>query len=175
MGKKLEYSGSICNELVFSFNFVVMFGRESFAFKSISGIGMQRDCQYINEGGRNDYPIRLLSPQTSPYLLTFKRGIPVGASDSPFLSDYFCYMDGSSSGTQLSKNIRGSVGTIYVLNVAKEIKAEYTFTAQGLTEWSVSDLDAMESTPLIESMTVIHNGLKRIPVEHADISNIRSR
>lgn len=175
MDSKLEYSGSVFNEIVLSFHFIVILGKELFAFQSIAGIGMKRDCQFINEGGRNEYPIRLLGPQTTPYKLIFKRGIPVGAKDSPFLSDYFCNMDGFSSSTQSSKNIRGANGVIYVLNQNKEIRAEYSFVAQGLLEWSVTDLDAMNGKkPLIESMTIVHNGLKRIPVKYGEISNLKS-
>lgn len=153
-------------EPVLSFHFIVIFGKLVIPFQSVSGIGMKKDFQYINEGGRNDYPIRLMNPQSSPHELTFKRGIPTGGFRDPFLSDYFCQMDKKAAFVmQRCKNIRGATGRIIVLNRNHVAKAAYSFVAQGLSEWSVSELDSMSGTqPLIETMTVIHNGLKRDPV-----------
>ena len=150
-------------EPVLSFHFIVILGKLIIPFQSISGIGMKRDFQYINEGGRNDYPIRLMNPQSSPHELTFKRGIPTGGFRDPFLSDYFCPMDKETVFLmQRCKSIRGAAGRIVVLNRNHVPKASYSFVAQGLSEWSVSELDSMSGTqPLIETMTVIHNGLKR--------------
>lgn len=161
-------------ELVLSFHFIVTLGELVIPFQSVSGIGMKRDFQYINEGGRNDYPIRLMNPQSSPHELTFKRGVPSGGLRDPFLSDYFCQMDKKTTFVmQRFENIRGAAGRIIVLNRNHVARASYSFVAQGLSEWSVSELDSMSGTqPLIETMTVIHNGLKRDSVPRLKLTGV---
>ena len=51
-----------------------------------------------------------------------------------------------------------------MLDESQDIKAIYSFISQGVIEWELSDLDAARSTPLIETFTITHNGLKNIPV-----------
>lgn len=177
MFQRIAANMSKVNEPVLSFHFLVIIGKFIIPFQSVSGIGMKRDFQYINEGGRNDYPIRLISPQSTPHELTFRRGLPSGGGvRDPFFSDYFCYMDKKPAFImQKSKNIRGASGHVIVLNKNHVAKAAYSFVAQGLSEWSVSELDSMSGTqPLIETMTIIHNGLKRDSVPRLKLTGALS-
>lgn len=164
------------SEPVLSFHFLVIIGKFIIPFQSVSGIGMKRDFQYINEGGRNDYPIRLINPQSSPHELTFRRGLPSGGLRDPLFSDYFCYLNKKPVFLmQQAKNIRGASGHIIVLNKNHVAKAAYSFVAQGLSEWSVSELDAMSGTqPLIETMTIIHNGLRRDSIPRLKLTSMLS-
>lgn len=176
MLEKISNSMAKVNEPVLSFHFIVIIGKFLIPFQSVSGIGMKRDFQYINEGGRNDYPIRLINPQSSPHELTFRRGVPSGGAIDPFFSDYFCYLNKKPAFLmQQSKNIRGASGHIIVLNKNHVAEAAYSFVAQGLAEWSVSELDAMSGTqPLIETMTIIHNGLRRDSVPRLKLTSMLS-
>ena len=54
--------------------FIVLFNAVTLGFQSVSGIGRNQSVDFISEGGRNDYPIRIPKPQTEPHRLTFKRG-----------------------------------------------------------------------------------------------------
>ena len=54
--------------------FIVLFNAVTLGFQSVSGIGRSQSVDFISEGGRNDYPIRIPKPQTEPHRLTFKRG-----------------------------------------------------------------------------------------------------
>lgn len=136
--------------------FIVMFNAVTLGFQSVSGIGSQRSVSYVSEGGRNDYPILLPKPQSEPHRLTFKRGYQMRkASILGLLAGY--------TGTQAIE-AQKALGLILVLDERQSIKAIYSFISQGVVEWEVSDLDATRSTPLIETFTITHRGLKNIPV-----------
>ena len=136
--------------------FIVMFNVATLGFQSVSGIYTPRSVDFVSEGGRNDYPILLPKPQSEPHRLTFKRGYQMRKlSLTGLLAGY--------TGTQAIE-AKKALGTILVLDESQDIKAIYSFISQGVIEWELSDLDASHSTPLIETFTITHNGLKNIPV-----------
>ena len=137
--------------------FVVLFNVTALGFQSVSGIRTQRPVDYVSEGGRNDYPILLPKPQSEPHRLTFKRGYQMRKVSLGGL------LSGGYKGSQ-AVEAKGALGTILVLDEGQEIKAIYSFISQGAVEWELSDLDATQSAPLIETFTITHNGLKNIPV-----------
>ena len=138
-------------------NFIVIIGLSIYGFQSVSGISRTQEMDYIIEGGRNNFPIPLKKPHSSPHKLTFKRGYLVrsGLSKVPFL--------GMTIGDESLKT-PGAPGFIFVMGRDRELKAAFTFLSQGLEEWSMSDLDAQSSSPCIETFTIIHRGLREIPV-----------
>lgn len=150
----------INDEIVTSMNFIVMLGVSVMAFQSVSEINNIKEVKYINEGGRNDYPLVLRDQKRSPHRLTFKRGrvahISTGTSVARDIFDLL------ASGHIASSS--GSIGCILVMNPNREVKAMYGFQSMGMIEWSLSDLDAERSACLIESMTLVHKGLVNIPV-----------
>lgn len=136
--------------------FIVLFNMSTLGFQSVSGIGTQRSVDFISEGGRNDYPILIPKPQSEPFRLTFKRGYRMRElSVAGLLSKYM--------GAQAIE-ASPALGLILVLDERQEIKAIYSFISQGVLEWEVSDLDASRASPLIETFTITHRGLKNIPV-----------
>ena len=136
--------------------FIVLFNAVTLGFQSVSGIGTQRSVDFISEGGRNDYPILIPKPQSEPHRLTFKRGYQMRKlSITGLLAGY--------TGAQAIE-AQGALGLILVLDKGESIKAIYSFISQGVVEWELSDLDATRSTPLIETFTITHKGLKNIPV-----------
>lgn len=136
--------------------FIVMFNMSTLGFQSVSGIGTQRSVEFISEGGRNDCPVLIPKPQKEPYRLTFKRGYQMRELS----------ITGLLSGLAGAQAIEASraLGLILVLDERQEIKAIYSFISQGVLEWEVSDLDAARASPLIETFTIAHQGLKNIPV-----------
>lgn len=151
----------INDDIVTSMNFIVMLGPTIMAFQSVSEINMVREVRYINEGGRNDYPLMLKEPKKSPHKLVFKRGRI--ASNSSAGMDAFRKV-GDVLQTRHIMNSSGTIGCILVMNPNRELKAIYGFQSMGMIEWSLSDLDAERSACLIESMTIVHKGLVSIPV-----------
>ncbi len=139
-----------------SCNFVVTFGLCEFAFQSISGMEMDEEFRYINEGGRNGYPIRLRQPRSSPHKITFKRAVPM--SDRGIIG---LAVDILQEKLFLRRKMPGF---IFVIDVDREVKAIYSFMSEGIVEHQVSDFDAMNSEVLIETMTITHRGLHRVPV-----------
>ena len=136
--------------------FIVMFNTTTLGFQSVSGISTRRSVDFISEGGRNDYPILIPKPQSEAHQLTFKRGYQMRKmSLLGLLSGYI--------GSQAIE-AKGALGLILVLDEDQSIKAIYSFISQGVVEWEVSELDATRSTPLIETFTIAHKGLKNIPV-----------
>lgn len=136
--------------------FIVLFNTATLGFQSVSGIGSERSVEFVSEGGRNDYPILIPKPQSEAHRLTFKRGYQMRkASLLGLLSGY--------TGSQAIE-ANGALGLILVLDESQSIKAIYSFISQGVVEWEVSDLDATRSTPLIETFTITHKGLKNIPI-----------
>lgn len=153
---KFLFKYSPNGKIVTACNFVVTFGICEFAFQSVSGLEMDKEFRYINEGGRNDYPIRLKQPRSSPHKLTFKRGLTlsnrglIGLAEDVFNENIF---------------LKGKMpGFIFVVDANREVKVIYTFMSEGIIEHQTSDLDAMNSELLIETMTITHRGLHRIPV-----------
>ena len=151
----------INDDIVTSMNFIVMFGPTVMAFQSVSEINLTKEVRYINEGGRNDYPLMLKEPKKSPHKLVFKRGRI--ASNSSISRDIFRNI-GDVLVSKHIMNSSGTVGCILVMNPNRELKAIYGFQSMGMIEWSLSDLDAERSACLIESMTIVHKGLVSIPV-----------
>lgn len=138
-------------------NFIVTLGvAVPFAFQSISGLELKKaEYRYINEGGRNHYPIKLKQPVSTPHKLTFTRGVPmydaIGAIAISTILEKVVF----------SKNLPGF---IFVLDNAREVEILYEFVAEDIVEHTLSDLNAMNPEIFIESLTIIHHGLRRIPV-----------
>lgn len=147
-------------EVILSVRFVVLFGMHTLGFQSVSDIGKVSDVKFINEGGRNDYPLKLRMPQSTPHKLTFKRGYEMRKITLLDLVNPWS----SFTDAQKTLEAKNSLGTILILNDHQEVKAMYSFISQGLIEWTLSELDAEKSAPLIETFTISHNGLKNLPI-----------
>ena len=136
--------------------FIVLFNTVTLGFQSVSGISTRRSVKFVNEGGRNDYPVLIPKPEAESFQLTFKRGYQMRKlSLTGLLSGYI--------GSQAIE-AKGALGTILVLDHQQNVKAIYSFISQGVLEWELSDLDANKAAPLIETFTITHKGLKNIPV-----------
>lgn len=151
-------------ETLIPIRFIVIFGIQALGFQSISGISKQTDVQYISEGGTNGHPIMLRGPQTSPHQIRFSRGIKlntVGMSSVLKAATGRSVISFDNYGPLGSK---ANIGTIIVLGADKSVKALYGFISRGVTEWEVSELNATSNQPLIETLTVVHDGLYNIPI-----------
>lgn len=143
---------------VLSINFLVLFNVSVLGFQSVSGIGYNRDREFIQEGGRNGYPIPLRAARKDPYKLTFKRGYIIRKSSVARMLG----LANPFNNIEAFKDM--ATGLILVLGSNREIQAMYGFISDGMLDWSVSDLDANTSNQLIETFTIVHRGLKVLPV-----------
>ena len=143
-------------EPIVPIRFIVLFNAVTLGFQSVSGIGTRRSVDFVSEGGRNDYPVLIPKPQTEPQRLTFKRGYQMRKMSLTGL------LAGYTGSQAIEANT--ALGLILVLDRGESVKAIYSFISQGAVEWELSDLDATRSTPLIETYTIVHKGLKNIPV-----------
>ena len=139
-------------------NFVVMLGVTVFGFQSVTGFSKKREVDSIVEGGRNDNVILLKKPMSQIQTLTFKRGY----RSRSLISSYLPITDLLFGDTAL--DYPGMPGTIFVLGRDRELRGLFAFRAQGIIEWTMSDLDAQSSVPLIETFTIAHEGLHNIGI-----------
>jgi len=155
-------------EATLSIRFVVLAGISALGFQSISDIGKTGDFQYIVEGGNNQYPYLMRKPQETPHKMTFKRGITLRgfslASVVKSLASGGSPLGDLSLDPLKSMLGKGTIGTILVLDHGRNVKGIYSFVSQGIIEWSLSELNAMRSEPLIETVTIAHNGLMSLPI-----------
>jgi len=153
---------AVPREVIVAIRFVVLAGDKAVGFQAVSAIGKTGDFTYVTEGGNNQYPYLMRKPQESPHKLTFKRGVLLRKAGSG--------LGGRPQPLDPLRIIfeRGTIGTILVIDQSVlDVRAIYSFVSQGVIEWSVSDLNAMQSEPFIETITIVHNGLMSIPVpEH---------
>ena len=154
-----EFTGCTSKGILPSVNFIVFFNEFAMGFQSVSEITMGKEYRYVNEGGSNGYPARLRVPNSSPHKLVFKRGYRLKKWAS--LDSLALLGVGAASPEQAIKN--PGLGLILVLDSDRNIKTCFAFISQGQTDWSLSDLDAQNSAPLIETFTITHTGLKEIP------------
>lgn len=143
---------------VLSINFLVLFNTSLMGFQSISGISSTRDKEFIQEGGRNGYPVPLKTYRKDPYKITFKRGYVIRKLSVTSLIGLANPFDNINAWKDMA------VGLILVLGSGRQIQAMYGFISDGMLDWSLSDLNANESGQLIETLTITHRGLKIIPV-----------
>ena len=160
---KLNFSSSK-GEVLIPIRFIVIFGIQVLGFQSISGISKQTDVQYISEGGTNGHPIMLRGPQTSPHQIRFSRGIKMNSLGLSALTNMLMGQSPVSFNNYGALGNHVNIGTIIVLGHDRNVKAIYGFLSRGTVQWEVGDLDATSGQPLIETLTVIHDGLYNIPI-----------
>ena len=131
--------------------FLLTMGPLVVSFQKISGIEGKREIEYYNEGGQNDYPHVFIKQKTSPNTLTFEKGYGLF---NPIMT-----------AMSLPKAVITKVpGTIIILDSAKNIVRMFVFIGTFPIEWKMSDLDAKDGNIIIDTVTIVHGGLKEIPV-----------
>ena len=159
---------STLSNIPISIRFVVLAGISAVGFQSVGEIGKTGDFSYIVEGGNNQYPYLMRKPQSTPHRMTFKRGITLrGFSLATVIANV---ASGGSPLGDLSLDPlktmfkKGTIGTVLILDHGRNVKAIYSFVSQGIIEWSLSELNALRSEPVIETITIAHNGLMSLPI-----------
>lgn len=161
------------------FNFIVTLNQYMFGFKSVSGISVEREVEYIHEGGVNDHQLMVGAPQGSGgYKLDFERGLMIRTASSPAnfakaaaaacipnnIARKSALIALSSLSPQEALEKGPAIGLIQVYNRQNKLTAMYSFLSLGMTSWSIDNLDADRADILIESISIVHTGLTRVPL-----------
>ncbi len=167
------------------FNFIVTLNQYMFGFKSVSGISIEREVEYIHEGGVNDHQLMVGAPQGSGgYKLDFERGLMIRTASSPVsfakaaatanISNNIARKSAlialSSLSPQEALEKGPAIGLIQVYNRQNKLTAMYSFLSLGMTSWSIDNLDAERGDILIESISIVHTGLTRVPLGAGNIA-----
>ena len=131
------------------YRYEVLFdGIKMFGFKSVSGLKLATVYEPLEVGGVNDGPVMLRMPVKDSGRLTFERG--------KYLIELFNPLK-FRPGQHLGKQM-----TILVLNDSKIVGAIYAVSDPMLESIELSTLDAMDSSVLIEKITIVHRGIHEI-------------
>lgn len=167
------------DDLICSFNFIVTLNQYTFGFASVSGISMEREVNFIQEGGVNDHQLMVGCPQGSGgYKLEFSRGLMLHAPASPYnianaiaaasignsIARKAALLALSGADPQQTLEKGPALGTIQIYDRQNKLKAMYSFLSLGMTSWSGGDLSAGDTGILIENISIVHTGLIRVPL-----------
>ena len=137
-------------KLVPVYNFMVCFGPLKVGFSKISGISNELSVDTIVEGGVNDRMIPLYTPKKMTGTLVFQHGIGI-----------FNHVNQIFEAASFGKYI-SMPGVIFVYD-RKQIKRVYYYEGVVPIKWSLSDLDALNGSVIIDTVEVIHQGIYEVP------------
>ncbi|GEM_PF-2648599 len=144
MGKKKHKVAS-----KFAFYFGLLVG----GCAKVKNIKRKTDREAYQEGGLNEKPIILASPQAKLEQLVLEKAF---VRMNPMLALY--------SAEPFLKSHIIAPGALMVLNNYKIPIRLFVFEKGIISEWSVTDLDAKSPEIMIDSVTIEHSGLIEMPV-----------
>ncbi|MBR2579220.1 MAG: phage tail protein, partial [Clostridia bacterium] len=168
---------SAMDNLLTGFNFIVSLNEFTYGFQNVSNIQRHREVGYIMEGGVNDHQIMVGRPNDNIYTLSLRRGYIIHGPDSIISNAEMAaaaripneaarraaLVALNSLSPQSALENGPSIGFIQVYSRQKKLVAMFSFLSLGMTEWTLSDLDAQSSDALFENITIAHTGLTMIP------------
>jgi len=114
-------------------------------FKSVSGIKLAAVYEPLEVGGVNDGPVLLRMPVKDTGKLTFERGKYYGDS-----TNSFTFIPGQHLGKEMDIFVNNNDGIVGVI---------YTVRQPMIESIELSTLDALDSSVLIEKLTIVHRGI----------------
>ncbi len=163
--------------LIQGFNFILTLNNFTYGFKEISGFKLENPVDYIPEGGVNDHQLIVGKPSDETPTLECRRGLmirsaPVWSNASRALAAMVpnnlgrkaALMAVNVNDPQATLEQGPALGTIEVYDINKRLCAMYTFMSLGMRSWECDGLSADNSGILIESITIAHTGLTRVPL-----------
>ncbi len=131
-----------------SFRFLVEIeGMLVFGFREVSGLEMHREVESYAEGGAES--VRQFAKMTQYPPLVFKKGMTIVPS---LLWDWYGEL---SAGKWKRKD-----GTIYLMESHGVIACYWNFYQSYPVKWTGPELNAMDSQVAVESIEIVHDGLK---------------
>ncbi len=163
--------------LIQGFNFILTLNNFTYGFKEISGLRVENPVDYIQEGGVNDHKLMVGEPSNEAPTLECKRGLMLRClpiiTDAARMAAALIPNNLARKAALLAVNTQDpqatleqgpAIGTIEVYDRQKRLSAMYGFLSLGMTSWECDSLSADNSDVLIESITIAHTGLIRIPL-----------
>jgi len=130
-------------------------------FKSVSGLRSETEVIPVRAGGANDTTFNLVgATKWSPLVL--KQGF---TSSAELLAWREAWVEGKPA--QGSSGMIRTDGSIILLNTALQPAAQWNFVRAWPSKWELSELDASKSELAIETLELVHEGLKSVPVSAA--------
>lgn len=126
-----------------SYRFEVHIERNTLGFRSISGLKLTSAFEPLAVGGFNESPVLLPVPVKEPGRLTMERGV----SSLHSLSDFI-------PGELIANEMQ-----IHILNENNKPIMSYSVASPFTETIELSKLDAMESSVLIKTFSVLHHGI----------------
>jgi phage tail-like protein len=118
-------------------------------FSEVTGIQSETEVMEYPEGGLNTH-VHILPKQTKYSRIVLKRGI----TQSSELWDWY---DGVAGGT-----IKRKSGSVILHNHAAKEICRWNFFEAYPVKWHGPDLNATSGNVAVESIEIVHNGLKTI-------------
>ncbi len=163
--------------LIQGFNFILTLNNFTYGFKEISGLRVENPVDYIQEGGVNDHKLMVGEPSNEAPTLECKRGLMLRClpiiTDAARMAAALIPNNLARKAALLAVNTQDpqatleqgpAIGTIEVYDRQKRLSAMYSFLSLGMTSWECDSLSADNSDISIESITIAHTGLIRIPL-----------
>jgi len=121
---------------------------KTLGFKSVSGLKLAAAYEPLEVGGVNDGPVLLRMPVKDTGKLVFERGKYLIESSNSFM-----FFPGQQLGNEMDIFINDHDGTVGAIYTVRQPKLETI---------ELSTLDAMDSSVLIEKLTIVHRGIYEI-------------
>lgn len=118
-------------------------------FSEVSGLQSETEVEEYNEGGVNDY-VHVFPKRTKAPPLVLKRGL----TRSPELWEWYEEV--------VAGRIRRKNGSVILLNHAGQEVCRWNFFEAYPVKWSGPLLNALSNEIAIETLEILHNGLKTI-------------
>ena len=163
--------------LIQGFNFILTLNNFTYGFKEISGLRVENPVDYIQEGGVNDHKLMVGELSNEAPTLECKRGLMLRClpiiTDAARMAAALIPNNLARKAALLAVNTQDpqatleqgpAIGTIEVYDRQKRLSAMYSFLSLGMTSWECDSLSADNSDISIESITIAHTGLIRIPL-----------
>ncbi len=137
------------NDLIPSYSFEVNFDGFSFSFSKVVNLSGSVEIETIIDGGSNNSPVILRKPKRSPDMLILEKGVYTSVKDMAFA----IFSEGTKiTSIHISVKRDGKTVRMFFITNGVIVKREY------------SPLDALESSVLIEKLSIAHTGITELPM-----------
>lgn len=134
------------SDFLFAYRFEVHVNGKKLGFRSVSGLKLTAAFEPLAVGGMNTGPVMLHIPVKDAGRLTMERGVaPANALES------------FQPGHTITNDMQ-----IHIINAQGKAGASYSVAFPMLETIELSKLEATDSSVLIETFTVLHQGITRL-------------
>ena len=137
------------SDFIPGYSFTVLFEAFPCSFAKVSNLSGSIEIDTIQEGGNNDSPIIVRKPKKNPDFLVLERALHSTVSDVAFS----VFKEGKRLDS-ITINVKKDGKTVRVFNITNGVIVAREF----------SPLDALESSVMVQSLTIAHTGMTEVPL-----------